>query len=311
MQGRAGDPVLSRIAEALYWTGRYAERAEDTARLLDVAQRAALEGSDLGTSTTLAAVLGGPVVTGSRQDILAHYGLDRLSPQSIASCVRAARENARQIRDALPSEMWESLNTWHLSGSAASRSDLSGAGAHGFLAGMRTRAYTYTGCAEATMLRTEGWSWLMAGRWLERLSFTTRVLAVRAPTLEEERPGGGPYGWAVLLRALSAYEAYRTTYRAVISPERVVELLLLDPDFPRSARSCAMRLEEALVVVADEHVDGTARRLGGRLHGMLGFGSVDEVIAEGLGRYLDRVAQLTGAVHDALTDEPFARGTKA
>jgi uncharacterized alpha-E superfamily protein len=306
--------VLSRIAEALYWTGRYTERAEDTARLLDVAQRAALEGGDLGGSETLAALLGGHPVSGSLADVINHYCLNRAAPESLASCVRQARENARTIRDAVTSEMWESLNTWHLQVAATSPKELVGGGAHTFLANQRTRAYLFTGSADASLPREEGWYWLMLGRWLERLSFTSRVLAARASTLESPShplaggtSGSAVYGWAVLLRALSAYEAFRGAHRAGLSPERVVEFLLLDRDFPRSARHAAMQVEDALVQVADEEVGASARRIAGRLRSMLDYCQVEDVLDEGLAQFVNRVADLTGEVHVALTEEPFAR----
>ncbi|HVU71670.1 MAG TPA: alpha-E domain-containing protein [Mycobacteriales bacterium] len=306
--------MLSRIAEALYWTGRYTERAEDTARLLDVAQRAALEGGDLGGSETLAALLGGYPISGSLADVITHYCLNRGAPESLASCVRAARENARTIRDAVTSEMWESLNTWHLQVAATSANELSGGGSHTFLAAQRTRAYLFIGSADASLPREEGWYWLMLGRWLERLTFTTRVLAVRAPTLEAPSDplasatgGSAVYGWAVLLRALSAYEAFRGAHRAGLSPERVVEFLLLDRHFPRSARHAAMQVEDALVQVADEEVGSSARRIAGRLRSILDYRQVDDVFDEGLAPFVHRVADLTAEVHGALADEPFAR----
>ena len=306
--------MLSRIAEALYWTGRYTERAEDTARLLDVAQRAALEGADLGGSETLAALLGGFPISGSLSEVIGHYCLNRAAPESLASCVRQARENARTIRDAVTSDMWESLNTWHLQVAATSAKDLVGSGAHTFLAAQRTRAYLFTGSADASLPREEGWHWLMLGRWLERLTFTTRVLAVRASTLEAPSGplagaagGSAVYGWAVLLRALSAYEAFRGAHRAGLSPERVVEYLLLDKHFPRSARHAAMQVETALVEVADEEVGASARRIAGRLRSMLDYRQVEDVFSEGLTSFVRRIADLTDEVHTALADEPFAR----
>jgi uncharacterized alpha-E superfamily protein len=301
--------VLSRIAEALYWTGRYTERAEDTARLLDVAQRAALEGAELSASGTLAAVLGGREIEGTQNEVISHYCLDRSASESVANSVRQARENARTIRDAVTSEMWESLNTWHLQVVATGPSDLIGGGAHTFLASMRTRAYLLMGCAEATMLRDEGWHWLALGRWLERLSFTCRLLQVRAQSLT---PADGDdrrdsYEWAVLLRALSAYESYRTTYRSGLSPERVVEFLLLDRDFPRSARHAAIHVDESLAQVADDRVGASARRVAGRLRSMLDFRLTEEVLQEGLGPFVERIYVRCSEVHQALADEQFAR----
>ena len=306
--------MLSRIAEALYWTGRYTERAEDTARLLDIAQRAALESGggpgSLGGRDTLAAVLGGLPIAGTRHEILTHYCLDRSSPAALAFCIRQARENARTIRDAVPSEMWEALNTWHLQVSAASAGDLVGGGAHSFLSGMRSRAYLFSGCADATMVRTEGWQWLMVGRWLERLAFTCRVLGVHGDGLSEtgEVSAQASYSWAVLLRALSAYEAYRGTYRAGVNPRRVTEFLLLDADFPRSARFAAARLDEAVDGAVEDGPRMRARRLSGRLLGELEHHEIEEVLVEGVTPFVNRLAILCGQIHGALVDDAFARG---
>lgn len=304
--------MLSRIAEALYWTGRYTERAEDTARLLDVAQRAALEGSDLAGRDTLAGVLGGPPARGSRSDILGYYGLDRSSPQSIASCVRLARENARTIRDAVTSEMWEALNSWHLRVASAGPTELTGAGAHAFLSDMKQRAFLFMGSAHATMLREEGWHWLRLGRYLERCAFTCRFLGIRADALTVPAESAGvasqTYGWTVLLRAMSAYEAYRATYRAGVDAARVIEFLLLDMDFPRSAVACARQLEASTLEVTGAEAGDTARRLAGRLRAELEFREVEEVLDEGLATFVWRLVGLLGQMHDAVGDEQFARG---
>lgn len=318
--------MLSRIAEALYWTGRYTERAEDTARLLDVAQRAALEGALLAGPQTLAAVLGGRTITGS-DDLLAHYCLDRTAQESIATCVRDARENARTIRDAVTSEMWEALNAWHLQVAATQPHQLTGSGAHTFLASMRSKAYLLVGAADATMLREEGWHWLMLGRWTERVVFTCRVLAAHAPGMDgDDVPPGAAesYGWAVLLRAMSAYEAFRGSYRAGVSPERVLEFLLLDTDFPRSVRHSAMRVDESLAALSDGSLatrvearwshtadvagPSQAARLAGRLRSTVENRLVEEVFAEGVATFTARIASTAAEIHGALVAGPFARG---
>jgi uncharacterized alpha-E superfamily protein len=320
--------MLSRIAEALYWTGRYTERAEDTARLLDVAQRAALEGALLGSRETLAAVLGGAPVQGTRQEVLTHYCLDRRSPESIGTCVRAARENARTIRDAITSEMWEALNSWHLQVSASQAQGLTGGGAHTFLSAMRSKSYLFMGTADATMLREEGWQWLMLGRWIERVLFTCRVIAAHAPDMDRAvnvgREAQESYGWSVLLRAMSAYEAFRGSYRTGVSPDRVVEFLLLDSNFPRSVRHSAMRVDECLAALSDgamatraetrwNHMadvasPSSAARLAGRLRSLAENRLVEEVFEEGVALFTARLAIVAAEVHGALSAGPFARG---
>lgn len=303
--------MLSRIAESLYWLGRYTERAEDTSRLLDVAARATLEGSDLGSSAVLAAALGGEPVPGSRAEVLAAYTLDRYLPESVPASVRAARENARTIREALPSEMWEALNTWHLQTAAAGRGDLAGAGAHALLAGYTARAHLFSGVAEGTMPRDEGWDWLMLGRYLERLAFTARVLWVRIPQLAQADGARETYGYAVLLRAFAGYEAFRTAYRAGLDARRVLEFLLLHERFPRSAWYAAARLDEAAGLVTDRTYGLAARRQVGRLRAELQFRQIDELLAFPVAEFLAGLLGRAYHVHEALVDEPFARGASA
>ncbi len=323
--------MLSRIAESLYWMGRYTERAEGTARLLDVSVRASLEGSDMVGPNVLASVLGGaaPDVAaaagsapegaadnpGARVELLRHYCLARTSPSSLAFCVREARENARTVRDAVTSEMWETLNTWHLQVAATGPDELTGGGAYAFLSGMKARSFLFSGVTDATMLREEGWHWLVLGRYLERVVFTSRLLAARAGLLEAG-PGAGAresYGFAVLLRSLSAYEAFRTTYRAGVEPHRVAEFLLLDPNLPRSALFSACRVEEAVAVVteADSGVSRPARRLAGRVRALLEYRQVEEIFTEGVDVFLSRLTALCGELHDSLGETSFARAVQA
>ncbi|HEV2889000.1 MAG TPA: alpha-E domain-containing protein [Frankiaceae bacterium] len=302
--------MLSRIAEALYWVGRYTERAEDTARLLDVAHRASLEGrggDDPAARESIANILGGSPV----DHVLTAYALDRAMPESIASCVRQARESARTIRDAVTSEMWEALNTWHLAVSATGHADLEGAGAHRFFSSMKERSFLFTGTADGTMLREEGWQWLTIGRYLERVVFTCRVLGARSGLLMiptgTRATASETFGWTVLLRSLSAHEAYRKTYRNVVDPRRIAEFLLLDPDLPRSALYSARHVEEGIGNVT---VDGShARRTAGRLRADLEYRQVSEVLDEGVAPFVGRLLSSCFEVHDDLVTEAFARGS--
>jgi uncharacterized alpha-E superfamily protein len=303
--------MLSRIAEALYWVGRYTERAEDTARLLDVAHRASLEGrggDDPAARESIAAILGGS----PGYDVLKAYALDRQMTESIAACVRNARESARTVRDAVTSEMWEALNTWHLAVSVTAETDLEGAGAHRFFSSMKERAFLFCGTAEGTMLREEGWQWLTTGRYLERVVFTCRVLGARSGLLMiptgARATASETFGWTVLLRSLSAHEAYRKTYRNVVDPVRIAEFLLLDPDFPRSALYSARHVEACVAEVTATRLDSPARRTAGRLRAELEYRQVSEVLDEGVAAFVGRVTGSCAEVHDDLVTECFARG---
>jgi len=302
--------VLSRIAEGLYWLGRYAERAEDTARLLEVAHRATLEGSDTAGPAALAGVLGGAEVSGTRGEVLAHYCLSG-APPSIATCVRRARQNARTIRESVSSEMWEALNTWHLQTQATPATRLAGGGMSTFLSDVKQSAYVFSGATHGTMLRDEGWLWLSMGRHLERLVFTCRMLNARegllaasarvSPTVQEQ------YAASMLLRSLSAYEPYRRTYQAAIRPVRVAEFLLFDADFPRSLVRCGVRVASCADQVG--LADGSpVPRLAGRLAAELQYREIREVMAEGLGAYVQRLGALAEELHEAVGESAFARG---
>ena len=301
--------MLSRIAEALYWVGRYVERAEDTARLLDVAHRASLEGrggDDPAARESITQILGGS----PSGDVLRAYAIDRTAPESIASCVRSARESARTVREAVTSEMWEALNTWHLAVAATGAADLDGAGAHRFFSTMKERAFLTIGTADGTMLREEGWDWLTIGRYLERVVFTCRVLGARSGLLtlpnDLRATASETFGWTVLLRSLSANEAYRKTYRSVVEPRRIAEFLLLDPDFPRSALYSATHVAHSVGNVTRD--DSTARRTAGRLRSELEYRQVGEVLEEGVASFVSRVAGECATLHDELVTEAFARG---
>lgn len=303
--------MLSRIAEALYWVGRYAERAEDTARLLDVAHRASLEGrggDDAAGRESIRAILGGD----GGNDLLRWYALDRDAPESIAACVRNARESARTVREAVTSEMWEALNTWHLAVSATGPHDLEGAGAHRFFSSMKERSFLFVGTADGTMLREEGWHWLTIGRYVERAVFTCRTLGVRSGLLHipegSRATAAETFGWTVLLRSLSAYEAYRKTYRSVVEPRRVAEFLLLDADFPRSALYSARHVEACVATVTATRADSPSRRTAGRLRAELEFRQVGEVLEEGVAAFVGRVTAACADVHEGLVAECFARG---
>jgi uncharacterized alpha-E superfamily protein len=303
--------VLSRIAESLYWIGRYTERAEDTARLLDVANRSSLEGGDAAAWDTAAEVLG-PVAATTRRDALAEYALDRTSATSIAASVRTARENARTVREAVTSEMWEALNTWHLAVAATGLADLEGGGVHRFFSSMKEKAFLFTGTADGTMLREEGWQWLTIGRFVERILFTCRVLGARSTAFVSMVPARATpaqtYGWTALLRSLSAYDAYRKTYRDAVEPRRVAEFLLLDGDFPRSCVYGARHVETGVGLVTDRILESPARLAAGRLRADLEFLHIDDVFVEGVGDYALRVSTHCHDVHDRLTAQCFARG---
>ena len=228
--------MLSRIAESLFWIGRYLERAEDTGRLLDVQIHQLLEGTNLAepiVSATLLSVMGVAVPPGDDLDlgkVTALLALSSVQPNSIASSLRGARENARGIRESLSSEFWECLNATvvALDARIGTTQVLGPHEFFRFALFVRERVAIAAGIADATMSRDDGWQFLVLGRSIERVDMTARLLAAQ---LNDPR---GVSDWATTLRACSAYEAYLRTYRGAMSSMNAVEFLILDRHFPRS-----------------------------------------------------------------------------
>jgi uncharacterized alpha-E superfamily protein len=300
--------VLSRVAEALYWTGRYVERAEDTARLLDVLVHALLEDPWVDAQTAchdMLEVMGvpppdGPLDVRTVTDQLA-FGTG--APLSIVGALVAARENAAGVREALSSELWECLNvTYHAlpsHESAAARR-----GPHGFFRYVRERGAVVAGLMDGTMPRDECWRFLVLGRSLERVDMTARLLWTQAGR-------GGATGWVGLLKSCSAYEAYLRTYRSGVEPEKVVEFLVLDRLFPRSVFAALTQAEECLreldPVAGRTGVDDEARRLLGRARTDLEFRTSSELLDD-LPVLLDDLQRTCSAAGEALTRRYFSAG---
>jgi uncharacterized alpha-E superfamily protein len=226
--------LLSRIAETLYWTGRYIERADDTARLVDVSIHRMLgeSGGDSDAACrALFAILGVPV-EGDQDSavdvdvVLFRLVYDGTSASAIAGALMAARAGARGIREVISSEMWECLNvTGH--GLAGQKRAAERLGPHVYLRFIRERAALFFGLADSTMSHDDAWRFLVLGRSLERADMTARLLLARMSTPDE-------LGWPVLLRACGAHESFIRTHGWAAEPARVAEFLLLDRLFPRS-----------------------------------------------------------------------------
>ena len=274
--------MLSRIAESLYWVGRYVERAEDVARILDVHVHHLLEDpttAEEHACMALLAVMGVPAGTGTVDvsRVLDMLAFDNASASSIVGSLTAAHQNARGARDALSSEMWECLNTTknslpQLAVQAAS------IGAHGFFRHVKERASMMAGLADSTMSRDDGWRFLVLGRSLERVDMTTRLLLARFT-----QPSG-PTEWITTLRCCSAHEAFLRTYRRGVEPSLVAEFLLLDRLFPRSAFHALTVAEHCLAELGPNTgrsgLNDEARRVLGAARAQLEFRHVDELIAD-------------------------------
>ena len=273
--------MLSRIAESLYWVGRYVERAEDTARILDVNVHQLLEGPGLEEEVvcrTLLDVMGmstaaDPVDVAALSQALA---FDVGNRGSIVGALRAARDNASGAREVLSSEVWECLNATYngLPGQLAKAV----AAPHLFFRHIKERAAMLAGLADSTLSRDDGWWFLVLGRSLERLDMTTRVVA----TGLSEPSGQGD--WTTTLLCCSAQEAFVRTYRRGASASLVVEFLVLDRLFPRSvyhalevAERCLAELQPGAGRVG---LDDEARRILGRARAELEFRRVGDLMVD-------------------------------
>jgi uncharacterized alpha-E superfamily protein len=234
--------MLSRIAESLFWIGRYVERADGTSRLLDVHLQLLLEDPWVDEDTACRSLL---EVIGSdpnyphqltRQDLLSILSVDRSEPSSIASSLNNARENARRVREIVSTELWECLNTTR----SRMPRKVSIERAHDFFGWVRERTALAVGIVESSTSRDEAWTFFTLGRSLERVDMTARLLAT-----SELTEASGP-SWTTILRSCGAYEAYLRTYRGVPSATNAAEFLLLDRIFPRSVTFALSRAERCL-----------------------------------------------------------------
>ncbi len=297
--------MLSRVAEALFWVGRYVERAEDTARLLDVHFHQVIEDpatDEAGTCRVLAAVMGvHEAVPNSIRETLEVLGYEIDNPSSIVGALNAARQNARGVRESLSADIWECLNTTHHElpqRIAAARAF----GPAPFFSYVRHRAAMLAGYAEATMSRDHGYDFLTLGRSVERVDMTARLLAATVSTPSPED------GWIATLRAGSAHEAYLRTYQRGVEPRLVLEFLLLDRLFPRSVLHALVVGEEALARLDPSSgrvgAGNDARRAIGRARTDLEF-LPGELVFEGLPARLHELQAAMSEVSDAVSRQFF------
>ena len=296
--------MLSRIAESLYWIGRYMERAEDTARILDVHFHLLVEdrSADAADSyRTLLHAMGLPHVV-EVTDTTAVAALLIQNEQfdgSIASSICSAWNNARGAREIISSELWECLNVTHRSVTNWERAVTT---PHETLRWVKERAAMAAGLVDTTMSRDDGWRFLVLGRSVERADMTVRLLSARYG----ERWGAA--GWRVLLRCCSAHEAFLRRHHGQFDPSSALDFLLADRDFPRAV---LFSLREAESCVAElDMMAGTGRR-GGETHRLLARASADlsyssvAELSRDLGARLAHLEQLCTSVHDSVTRSYF------
>ena len=295
--------MLCRTANELYWMARHIERAEYTARLLDVTYRMSLlpyESVEPGLAWAEPWAV--PLITSglatefyarfpalSAENVLRFMVLDATNSSSIYSCLRAARESARAVRGAITSEMHEDLNSTWLEMRGCDYARIQATGVSEFLDWVKMRSHLFRGVTFGTLLRDEAYHFNRLGTHIERADNTARILDVKYHTLlpSAAEIGGAVdyYQWGALLRSVSGFESYRKIYSDVITPRRVAELLILRDDMPRSLHACMNFIYETLELLCDEHTK-EIERAAGELHAKIHFGKADDIIRFGLHEYL-------------------------
>lgn len=310
--------MLSRVAASIYWMGRYVERAENTARLLDVAFRSTRElsasfRSEEGAPNDLQVVLAALGVGDLYKD---RYGklsedgiatfliLDTENPSSVVSCITAARGNARSVRESISTEMWEELNRTYLSLNRSTTAYLLIEGMHDFCQEIRLASQLFQGVTDATMSYDEAWHFLQAGKFLERAGTTVRILSARSSELQPAPGRTAPedvHRWLSLLRSVSAYEAYMRLRPGGVQPRVVAEFLLLSQSFPRSVAMGVRRVHEELSAIEDELAIRARGRdgpdvLAGALAARLRYTTPAELDGDNLTTVLLAVQEQIGAI---------------
>ena len=305
--------MLSRTADHLFWMSRYTERAENTARMLDVNYQTSLLPQSAGVARvgwqgllSISELL--PAYNEkhgdiAQNDVMEFMVKDEENPSSIISCLRAARENARAVRGSLTTEAWETQNQTWLEAKRMLRDGEFERDPSQFFDWVKFRSHLSRGVVLGTMLQDEAFYFLRLGTFLERADNTARLVDVKFHAVESDFFGTADerdqeydfYHWSSILRSVSAFEIYRKVYRDVIKPERVADLLILRADMPRSLHASLVEVVSNLAQVSNDQSAETQRRAG-KLLADLQYARIDEILATGLHafltQFLDRVNEL-------------------
>src|SRR5690349_14662228 len=288
--------MLSRVADSIYWMSRYIERAENVARFIEVNLQLMLDstsGDDqqwqpLVNTTGDHEAFAKRYKVASQQNVMHFLTFDTENPNSIVSCLRAARENARSVREIISSSMWMELNKFYLMVTSAAVNPQALTSPHEFFTEVKNASHLFNGVTDATMTHNEGWHFLHMGRMLERADKTSRILDVKyfilLRSVEDVGTAYDDIQWAADLRSASAFEMYRKRHGR-ISPRGVAEFMLLDREFPRAIHFSLLAARDSLHKISGTPL-GTfrypAEKLLGQLCSDLSYASVDEVVNAGL-----------------------------
>ena len=293
--------MLSRIADSLFWISRYMERAEDTARILDVNYHMLLEQAHDSYRLRWEPLI---IIAGEQerfykvyqeanaQNVFEFLAFREDNPNSIVQCIARARENARTIRERITREMWEDINGLYHTVLGFNAENEMAVGPHRFCNIIKFGKHRFHGVTDNTLPHDEGWQFLKCGASLERAEMTARIVDVQYHNLLETDHASAPvnnHQWMAVLKSVGAYEAYRRQYHSRVEPERVAEMLILHPQHPRSIRYSMTELQAGLRAISGTGPGAyanEAERLTGKLLEGLRYHRIEEIFEEGLHAYL-------------------------
>lgn len=316
--------MLSRTADHLFWMARYTERAENTARLLDVNYQTLLLPQSAATSerdwegllaiSDLTDAYHARYGHISPQGVMAFMVRDESNPSSILSCLKAARENARAVRVRLTTEVWETQNQTWLEMLRMVQQGHFERDPSVFLEWVKFRSHLSRGVTVGTMLMDEALHFMRLGTFLERSDNTARLIDVKfhghTPSdtgPSDHLPDNDFYHWSAILRSVSGFEIYRKVYRDVIRPDRVAELLMLRPDMPRSLMACMNEVVANLALVTEDPQSNSCRSAG-KLKAEMQYARIEEILHSGLHEFLLQFLSRVNQIGRDITSEFLAVG---
>jgi uncharacterized alpha-E superfamily protein len=312
--------MLSRVAESIYWMSRYIERAENVARFIAVNLNLNLDlPGEVGEQWLPLVVTSGDHdafaarwKASTKHNVIRFLTFERENPNSITSCLRAARENARAVRESISSEMWEHINRFYLTVRDSGAEQAALEESYDFFDQIRVAGQQFMGVTDATMTHGEGWHFCRLGRSIERADKTSRILDVKYfLLLPSPADVGSPFDdiqWSALLRSASALEMYRQRHGR-LQPAAVVDFLILDGKFPRAVLYCLTKANESLHAISGSGLGGFANspeQQLGQLRSELAYSSAEQIINRGLHEFVDNLQQRLNTAGEAIFETFFA-----
>jgi uncharacterized alpha-E superfamily protein len=314
--------MLCRVAEDLFWMSRDVERAISTGRIVDVMMHLEL---DAGPENEVAGSFWSALTPGYRDTLESESDTSSLqrylayehdNPNSMVACLRRARNNARGVRDTISSEMWEQINRVYLSLVAPGFAVVVDDNPQNYFLTVREGLHFFQGLVDSTLARDEAWLFLTLGKYLERADAIARIVAAQAPfLLGEEESDDATVHWLAILRSCGSAEAYARHYAMRVEPARVLEFLLLNPTFPQSARFAVASAHDALTALSGSSMmsgrEPRPVRTLGRLRAQLDHSAIDEILEEGLPRFLREVLAGIASASNQIAQTYFQEGLAA